>query len=146
MGRANMSSLLLFLPTLLPSTHTQSTMNLSPAFPLSPTSSNENRHELGFGLDEVVTGFIQMHSRLQPGVRVKKYECQNIASFFFFHSLFPHICPNVLPALILLLSFLLLASSRKHNNPDLNFAISLSMEQHFLALKYYNNKITKTAE
>lgn len=123
-----MSSLLLFLPT-SPALHTHPiSSHPSASFPPSPQSSNENRQELGFELDEVVTGFIQMHSMLQPGVRVKKV-------FFFFHSLFPHICPNFLSALISLFPSVLPPYSRKQSKPDLNFKMSFSVKQHFLALK-----------
>lgn len=103
MGRANMSSLLMSLPTILPSTHTQPLY--APSLPLSSLSSSENRRELGFGLDELVAGLIQMNSILQPGVGVKKVECQSFFfSYLFFHSLFPHICPTFLSVFFFLFS------------------------------------------
>lgn len=82
MGRANMSSLLMSLPTILPSTHTQTLY--APSLPLSSLSSSENRRELGFGLDELVASLIQMNSILQPGVGVKKVECQSFIFPLFF--------------------------------------------------------------
>lgn len=138
-----MSSLLLFLPTLLPSTHTRPPCTPPPSFP--PQSCNKSRQALGFGLP---WGGHRLYSdALHAAAGCQTKEIWMFFFLFFIMARF-HTSVQLFSALLFLLSHPVSPSSRKQSKADLDFTICLSVEQYFLALNclYHNSQMEVTTK